>query len=298
MSGQDLTGPANFCTPGSGTYTFLDPGIPINSYRWYVDGNLLEGIEVASTNISWTGDAFLFVESYYNGIFVSSAGKPIVFKKAGSISSNNYVVCPGQVVTLTRSGGLGTSFSWLARPASPPGQAWTTFATGTGSTNLSVNYTVNQTTEFKVTMNDCGAAAAYYESVIIPVNASYVTGGTIANSFAGSLICNSQDPGVISNNEGPYGGNYSYTYQWEQNFGSGWTSIPLTNSLNFSPGPLYGNVSFRRRVSTPCGDVNYSNAVSFAVRPALNPQVNTTIFSQQICSGTTINLTSNPATGG
>ena len=95
---------------------------------------------------------------------------------------------------------------------------------------------------------------------------------TVNPAIANNSIANSQTlcagtpaPFTVST---PTGGSGTYTYQWQQNTGSGFVSIGGATSSNYSPGSLTQTTQYLRQVSDGVCATNNSISITITINPA------------------------------
>jgi hypothetical protein len=132
--------------------------------------------------------------------------------------------------------------------------------------------TLTQTTYYrrKVTNNNCSRVAHDFSNVVtITVNpvATPLLGGSINYSHPNSNVCAGSTLQVINNVTTASGGYGVLTYEWQykREADISWTSIPNSNSLNFTPTSITESTLYRRKVTDDNGNIAYSNTVSLSV---------------------------------
>jgi hypothetical protein len=96
------------------------------------------------------------------------------------------------------------------------------------------------------------------------VSAQSLSGGTVAVAS----LCTSASGLApdINNVTAATGGTGAYTYQWEAKISvSPWATVIGANGLSISPGNLFGDTYYRRKVTDATGAVSYSNEVLVSV---------------------------------
>ena len=136
-----------------------------------------------------------------------------------------------------------------------------------GETGLTYDPPANQTETRcyrRVATNNCGTV--YSNTVTITIYAD-INGGIIASD---QTVCYGDDPVAFTSSSAASGGNGAFTYFWEQDTGSGWTSIVGANGLTYDPpAGITQTTSYRRGATNGCG-TGYSNTLTVTVAPAVN----------------------------
>jgi gliding motility-associated-like protein len=165
--------------------------------------------------------------------------------------------------TVDPSGGNGPwTYSWeyLSNCAGP----WITIP---GETGLTYDPPANQTETRcyrRVATNSCGTV--YSNTVTITIY-SDIDGGTIA---ADQTVCPGDDPAILTSTTDPSGGNGPFTYFWEEDTGTGWTTIAGETGLTYDPpAGITQTTSYRRGATNSCG-TKYSNVVTVTVSNAVD----------------------------
>ncbi len=155
-----------------------------------------------------------------------------------SVSANPTTVCSGDAVTLSYTGGSGSTFNWFTSSCGGT-------AVGTGN-NITVNPTTN-TTYYGRWENSCGASTC--EQVQVLINAaptadfSFVDNGNLTVDFT-SLATNATI--------------------WNWNFGDGNTSTQTNPSHTYASGGTY-NVTLEVDNANGCGPVSTTKVVDVIV---------------------------------
>ena len=186
----------------------------------------------------------------------------------GGIISGNQSLCynsdPDPITSTTNpSGGNGPwTYSWeyQSNCVGP----WIVVP---GEIDLTYDPPANQTETRcyrRVATNDCGTV--YSNTVTITIYAD-IDGGVIASD---QTVCYGDDPAAFTSSSTASGGNGAFTYFWEQDTGSGWTSIAGANGLTYDPpAGITQTTSYRRGATNLCG-TGYSNTLTVTVAPAVN----------------------------
>ncbi|HRX30599.1 MAG TPA: gliding motility-associated C-terminal domain-containing protein [Tenuifilaceae bacterium] len=165
--------------------------------------------------------------------------------------------------TLDPSGGNGPwTISWEYQ--SNCAGIWTTIA---GETGYDFDPPAGQTETRcyrRVATNDCGTV--YSNTVTVTIYAD-INGGTIASD---QTVCNGDDPVAFTSTTDASGGNGAFSYFWEKDTGSGWTSIAgETNTTYDPPSGITQTTNFRRGATNSCG-TGYSNTITVTVSDAVD----------------------------
>ncbi len=136
-----------------------------------------------------------------------------------------------------------------------------------GATGLTYDSPANQTETRcyrRVATNNCGTV--YSNTVTITIYAD-IDGGIIASD---QTVCYGDDPAAFTSSSAASGGNGAFSYFWEQDTGSGWTTISGENGLTYDPpAGITTTTSYRRGATNACG-TGYSNTITVTVAPAVN----------------------------
>lgn len=185
----------------------------------------------------------------------------------GTIAGNQslcYNSDPAAITSIVDpSGGNGPwTYSWeyQSNCAGP----WTVIP---GANELTYDPPANQTETRcyrRVATNSCGTV--YSNTVTITIYAD-INGGTIASD---QTVCFGDDPAAFTSSTAASGGNGAFTYFWEQDTGTGWTTIAGENGLTYNPpAGITQTTSYRRGATNLCG-TGYSNTLTVTVAPAVN----------------------------
>ena len=132
--------------------------------------------------------------------------------------------------------------------------------------------------------------------------ANPVAGGTIGNAQTG---CAGFTPGTITSLTLPSGQTGSLAYKWQQSVvgpGTGFSDIPASNSMTWTPGPLLQTTWFRRLARADCmtdwSGAAASNVIELTVSSNLTASITIAASANSVCSGTMVSYTATPVSGG
>ena len=297
ISAQPVNQP--ICAGGTANFSVTTTGPGTLTYQWYenrgsgwnalTDGGVYSGS--ATSSLTLTGvPASMSGYTYYVKIFSSGCTSGSLNSNAASLTTNNSPVittngpatlniCQGNTTSIAiGASGIGLTYQWQLN-------------TGSGWNNLGNNATYGNVNGSQMTLTGVtnSMSGLQYRCVVTgscsPGAASTATtlavDGPLTNSISQSqtLCAGTPQPFTAST---PTGGNGSYTYQWEQNTGSGWSNITGATSVNYSPVPLTQTTSYLRYVSDGVCN-NNSASITMTITPGTstgNPS-NTTV-----CAGT------------
>ena len=195
--------------------------------------------------------------------------------------SNDGVVV--ELAPLPSGGGDDFTYAWFEQGAQIP------LETGTSLDVLFVEDTTSYSLVATSTQG-CGTIA----SNIVEVNVYDALGAFEATE--NQLICNGFSPEIISS-LGGYGASGSYFYQWQENLGSAWNSIPGEQGTLLALSDLTNSGLYRIQVTDAagCGTV-VSNEVSIQVLPPFNPGMVTSSLDV-LCHEESFTISGEAATG-
>ena len=292
------------CAGDNATFTVTASGPGTLTYQWYeyvggvwtaiTNGGIYSG--ATSATLTLTGaTAAMNNYRYYAKVFASGCSVNSVNSNNALLTTNSAPVittnpadvtsCAGNNVAISVAAtGLGLTYQWQQN-------------TGSGWSNLAnygiyadVNTNILRLYGVTITIN-----GSQYRCVVTGTCAPYtVTSGastlTINPAVANNSISNSQNlcagTPVPFTGSTPTGGDGTFTYQWMQNTGSGFTNITGATSINYASGPLTQTTQFIRTVSS--GSACASNN-SIAITVTINPATTTTDPKDTtVCAGNTV----------
>lgn len=252
-------------TSGCTTYTVT------NSYAWisYSKSGLSVTISVtANTGAARTGYVYIGGKTL---TVTQACGLVATTPLSVSSDRNNLCYNPSGNITLSETGGSGTTFRWFT------GSCGGT-SIGTGTT-LTITVPTATTTYYGRWEATCSNSSCKSVTVVVY---SDLTAGSIGSAQS---ICYNTAPANLTQLTSPSGGSGTYTYQWQNSTdNSTWTDISGATSSTYSPGALTSNSYFRRNVTSgSCGTVS-SNSVFISVYNQFTP--GTPTGTQSICYNT------------
>jgi hypothetical protein len=272
------------------------------AYQWRKDGSNISGATNASYNTSQAGSYTVVVTA--NACTATSAATAVNINPGpvnNTIAASAASICIGQSVTISSSGGTGTSYYWASTNA---GTSWNVFAQQYGGQS-SFQYTPAQAGTYRFyvyNQNGCGfcweaggCPAASYVDVV--VNPAPVDANITANTTS---ICLGQSVTISSS-----GGTGTAYYWASTNGGSSWnvfsTSYVGHSSFQYTPTEP-GTYRFHVRNQNGCGFCWNTNTCSTYpyVDVFVNPgPVNNTISASasSICMGQSFTISSSGGTG-
>ena len=150
------------------------------------------------------------------------------------------------------------SYSWETSNTSGTGP-WTTIAAITATTYQPPVITTIGSTFYrrKTVDNNCNNTAYSNTIEYKTVNAlPFVPNGWVTRYLC---VFPGYVPTLLSGQES-YGGTTPYSYQWEQQTGSGsWTQIAGANGISYQPPVILESTKYRRKASDAVGNFGYSN---------------------------------------
>ena len=242
--------------------------------------------------VDTNADAVYDSTAYYATLSVLSTFAP------GSIEGDT-TVCyntSGGTLTMTAdaTGGLAPySYQWQR---STNGTSWTNVSGATQTQYTTPNLTADTYYRLKYISGN-GCDPVYSNTVTVNVYAD-ITAATIATATT-QTICYDSVPTDIHEVTAPTGADGSFTYQWQQNDGSGWDNISGATTNAYQPSNLRADHSYRLVTASTygCGS-RTSQAVTINVYDRINSG---TIGSDQlICYNSTgaMSFTATPTGGG
>lgn len=172
------------------------------------------------------------------------------------------------------TGGNGLyTYAW---ESSTDNSSWSVITGGNGQNYSSGPVTQNLYFRRIVTAGICaGSTSASIQVGIIPV----ITNNSIASA---QTVCQNVNPNILIGSL-PTGGTGLYQYQWQSGPNNvNWVNINQATQQDLDPGPLFGNVYFRRLITSgPC--TSTSVTVMITVDPVIGN--NNITQSQTICTG-------------
>jgi hypothetical protein len=288
------------CAGGTASFSVTASGPGTLSYQWYenkgsgfnalVDGGIYSGsltsqLTLTGATAGMNGYTYR-VQVFASGCSASSLNSNAVAlttNSAPAITGNNpasVLACSGSTIGITvNASGLNLNYQWQQNT----GSGWTNLADNVVFSN--VNGNVLEITAVSSSLNgsqyQCLITGSCSPGVTSATSTLTVDAPIANNSIANSQVLCAGTPAAFTAST-PTGGNGTYTYQWEQNTGSGWTNIIGATSINYSPVPLAQTTSYLRAVTDgTCS--NNSSQITMTINPATsttNP-TNTTV-----CAGT------------
>ena len=287
------------------TETYQLNGPSRNSVNWNVTRGTIQSSSNSSVTIRWTstGSGSVGAQVFYGsnstftgrGVTISNPGPPLLLP--GGITGAQSICYSGNPSTLTStsgaSGGTGAySYQWQYSNSGSSG--WTNISGATSTTyNPPSGLTTSRWYRRRVIS---GTQTKYTNTVKVTVGPTLIPGSI--NGAA--TICFSGNPLTINSQSLAYGGNGSYTYQWQysNNGSSGWTNIGSAAATTYNPPSGLTSSRWYRRRAISCGETKYTNTVKITVSPILTSgSIN---GEQTICSSgnpTTLGSASNAGGG-
>ena len=247
---------ATICSGGSTTLTATGG----TSYRWFRNGNLINGETDATLNVTQAGT---YSVEIHQGNCVGEASNTATITVAaaptGNISPANATICSGGSTTLTATG--GDSYTWYRNSIEINGQ--------TGATLL-----VSQAGTYTVTIHDGDCSGPASNNAVVTVSASPT--GTI--SPAVTSIC----PGGSTTLTATGGTSYTWFLNGDEIEGETEAALTVTQS------GLYSVIIHQGDCSGPASNTSLVNLTPTPVG-TISPATGS------VCEGGSITLT---ATGG
>ena len=198
----------------------------------------------------------------YSNVVTVTAYAPL---DPGSISSDA-TICYGATsptinqATAPSGDASPYSFQWEQRP---PGGSWAIIG-GVTTSSYSPG-SLMSTTEFRRKASGSACSTSSYTVPVTITVRGQLSGGTIGNAQS---ICYNNAPAALASLTPAAGSTGSFFYQWEQQIGGGsWTEISGQISAGYTPPTLTTTTSFRRKVTSGCSDIAYSNTITITVDP-------------------------------
>jgi uncharacterized protein (DUF427 family) len=279
------TVPSAVCsTGGSASITLLATGFNL-SYQWLVNNGtgwapITNGIVYSGATTS--GLSITNPSSTYNNYryrcLVSGLCTPSVNSDSVTLSvtvpittntiSSSQTICsgntPASISGSTPTGGNGSTYSyqWLSSTSS----ATTGFANAGGTSTLQ-NYSpsaLTQTTWYRRLVISGACASDTALAILITVNPPI----SLNSLTSSQTICTGNTPSLLSGST-PFGGNGTYTYQWQSSTtsaSSGFSNASGTStSQNYAPPALTQTTWYRRVVSSGSCLADTSSAVQIFI---------------------------------
>ncbi len=125
------------------------------------------------------------------------------------------------------------------------------------------DYTTSSTGAYRVVINN---GPCVDTSAITNVVSLIISGGTISSNLSSNIVCVGSTGGTLSSAPVPGDGTNIITYQWQIKYGAGaWNDVAGANTASYTTPGIYGPTSFRRSVADNCGNIVYSNELSFDI---------------------------------
>ncbi|MCE3279159.1 MAG: hypothetical protein K0S44_1350 [Bacteroidetes bacterium] len=278
--------------PNQLTGTFPSGGTGTFSYSWEQSQDNSLWLPGLGTNTSQNySPPALSVVTYYrrivsSGTCASNTSNIVVITIpdaiANNIISSNQSICSGQTASLlngTTPTGGNTAYTYLWQQ-SADSLVW---SNASGINNL-INYNPGAPAAilyFRRQVSSGPCAPSFSNAVKINV-LPLITNNNIS---ADQTICSGQTPALL-NGTLPGGGNFSFSYSWEQSADSiTWTAAPGSNTVqNYIPAALTSTTYFKRKANSgSCA--SESNIVKIIVLPLVSNNIISS--GQTICSGQT-----------
>ncbi|HWK07817.1 MAG TPA: hypothetical protein VNS58_29500, partial [Puia sp.] len=300
--------PANqaICAGGTAVYSVTASGPGTLTYQWYQyngstwsalsDGGMYSGSATASLTITGATSAMNNYR-YYVQIFASGCSTSSLNSNSAILTTNNAPVitysnpdvtaCSGNNINLSVTAtGIGLTYQWQLNT----GSGWNNLSNSGGYSNVTaspltitgVNVAMSGNQYRCVVSGSCAPGTATSGTTNLTVNPP-VSGNSVSSSQ--TLCAGTPVPFTVTT---PTGGDGSYTYQWYQNTGSGYTAISGAISLNYSTGPLAQTTSFIRNVYDATCATNSSIAVTITINP---PTTTGDPSNTTVCAGTNATFT-------
>ncbi|MFT3705162.1 MAG: hypothetical protein QM802_22535 [Agriterribacter sp.] len=279
------------CAGGTATFTVGASGPGSLTYLWYeyngsvwtalADGGMYSGVTTSTLTITGATAAMnnyrYYARAYASGCnsnyasssnaLLTTVNGPVITSTASDITS-----CAGNTVTIpVTATGIGLTYQWQQNT----GSGWANLG------NYGVFSNVNQPTLY-ISGVTTAMSGSQYRCVVTGTCAPFtatsgVTTLTINPAISNNSISSSQNlcagtPAPLSGST-PAGGDGTYTYQWQQNTGSGWSYITGATGKDYTPGALTQSTYFLRTVSTG-SSCAANNSVSILI--TINPATSTT----------------------
>ena len=287
----------NGSTPATLTSTAAGTGSGVISYEWQADNGGGYGTIGAAVGATYSPAALLVTTSYKRRTVSISGGvtcyssytAPVTITVqsavvAGTIGTAQ-TICNGDVPAgLTSSAdGSGSgviSYEWQV----DDGTGYVTIGGETASTYSPGALTVSTSYKRRTVslQNGVNCYSSYTSAITITVN-NLVTAGTIATA---QTICNGSIPSTLTSTVAGSGSGV-ISYEWQEDSGSGYSTIAAANASTYSPGALLATTSFKRRtVSVNGGITCYSSYTApIVITVNLDPTAGSIAADQTICSG-------------
>ncbi len=229
--------------------------------------------------------------------FGSATGYPAVTVQPAATTT----VCAGASVSTisVTATGSGLAYRWQVND----GSGWVNIGEDTAV------YTGSGSEALTITNPDAAYSGMQYRVVVSgvcsPADTSdadtlTVTPAVTSNTISGDqTICSGSAPNMLTGST-PVGGDGSYTYSWLVSTTSataGFSAIPSTNAVDYTPGSLTQNTWYRRVVTSGTCAFDTSAAIEITINQPVAD--NTATGTQTICSGSSPSaLTGSTPTGG
>ena len=290
------------CVGGTVSYSVTASGPGILSYQWYekvgagaflptTDGGIYSGSTTSTLTLTGV-TAGMNGNTYEVKVFASGCTASSLTSGTATLTTNNNpvitvnnpataTICSGNNLNLSiTANGIGLSYQWQQNS----GAGWNNLSNNATFGNVNGNQLTitGATTALNATQYQCIVTGTCSPSVTSPTTTLTVDGPITNNSISSSQTLCAGTPLPFTGST-PTGGSGTYTYQWQQNPGSGYVNIPGANSINYTPGVISQNTSFQRIVSDGvCG-----NSTSIPITITINTATSTGDPSNTtVCAGT------------